>query len=226
MDCTKQMIRGLVVVLLALGFRASHAQESPFVRDVFQQLNTQRQQHGLNRCSYDKKLEKAAQFHAECMARNRKMEHLEEEAKTFEQQKTCNHHPANRAINAGYFAWDQLYDAQLNATGAVIHPKPGANDRIGEIIAAGWNAGHPMQQTKTIVTGWMNDAAPNLEPARFIAWAVVQPPSFPHTPAVSLRRQATTPKVVTISQSVAAEHFRDGASLRLGISGRAPWPKT
>jgi uncharacterized protein YkwD len=156
MDCTKQMIRSLVVVLLALGFRASHAQESPFVRDVFQQLNTQRQQHGLNRCSYDKKLEKAAQFHAEWMARNRKMEHLEEEAKTFEQQKTCNHHPANRAINAGYFAWDQLYDAQLNATGAVIHPKPGANDRIGEIIAAGWNAGHPMQQTKTIVTGWMN----------------------------------------------------------------------
>ena len=23
-----------------------------------------------------------------------------------------------------------------------------------------------------------------------------------------------------------AEHFRDGASLRLGVSGRTPWPKT
>lgn len=156
MDRATRVITSLVVVLLVLGFRASHAQDAPFVRDVFQQINTQRQQHHLTRCSYDKKLEKAAQFHAEWMARNRKMEHLEEEAKTFEQQKACNHHPANRAINAGYFAWDQLYDAHLNATGAVIHPKPGANDRIGEIIAAGWNAGHPMQQTKTIVTGWMN----------------------------------------------------------------------
>ena len=44
----------------------------------------------------------------------------------------------------------------MNATGAFVHPKPGANDRIGEIIAAGWNTGHPVQQTKTIVTGWMN----------------------------------------------------------------------
>jgi hypothetical protein len=74
--------------------------------------------------------------------------------------------------------------------------------------------------------GCIGGAGGRGKPARFIAWAVVQPPSFPHTPAVSLRRQATTPKVVTISQSVAAEHFRDGASLRLGISGRAPWPKT
>lgn len=150
------MIGTLVAALLAIGFRTGHAQDAPFVRDVFQQINIQRQQHGLSRCVYDKKLEKAAQFHAEWMARNRKMEHLEEEATTFEQQKTCNHHPANRAINAKYFTWDQLYDAQMNATGAFVHPKPDANDRIGEIIAAGWNAGHPMQQTKTIVTGWMN----------------------------------------------------------------------
>jgi uncharacterized protein YkwD len=158
MDRTTKMIGTLVVTLLVVAAAPlpSLAQDAPFVRDVFQQINTQRQQHGLNRCSYDKKLEKAAQFHAEWMARNRKMEHLEEEAKTFEQQKTCNHHPANRAINAQYFTWDQLYDAQMNATGAFVHPKPGANDRIGEIIAAGWNAGHPMQQTKTIVTGWMN----------------------------------------------------------------------
>jgi len=134
----------------------SLAQEAPFVRDVFQQINKQRTDHRLRPCTYNMKLEKAAQFHAEWMARNRKMEHLEEEAKTFEQQKTCNHHPVNRAINAEYVAWDQVYDVQMNETGAVIHPKPGANDRIDEIIAAGWDAGHPMQQTKTIVTGWMN----------------------------------------------------------------------
>lgn len=87
MDRTTQIIKSLVVVLLALCFRASHAREAPFVRDVFQQINTRRQQHGLNRCAYEKKLEKAAQFHAEWMARNRKMEHLQEEAKTFEQQR-------------------------------------------------------------------------------------------------------------------------------------------
>jgi uncharacterized protein YkwD len=155
MGTAKQLIWILIAGLIAINPTAS-AQDAPFVRDVFQRINAQRTEHGLKRCTYNKKLEKAAQFHAEWMARNRKMEHLEEEATTIEQQKTCNHHPVNRAINAEYFTWDQVYDVQMNATGAVVHPKPGANDRIDEIIAAGWNAGHPMQQTKTIVTGWMN----------------------------------------------------------------------
>ena len=134
----------------------SLAQEAPFVRDVFQQINKQRSNSRLRPCTYNKKLEVAAQFHAEWMARNRKMEHLEEQATTFEQQKTCNHHPINRAIKSKYLAWDDVFRADTNATGAVVHPKDGANDRIGEIIAAGWNAGHPVTQTNTIVTGWMN----------------------------------------------------------------------
>lgn len=144
-----------LLIAVAMPYPAS-AQDAPFVRDVFQQINKQRTSHRLKPCTYNKQLEKAAQFHAEWMARNRKMEHLEEQAGTFEQQKTCNHHPINRAINAKYIAWDDVFRADMNATGAVIHPKPGANERIGEIIAAGWNGGHPAMQTNTIVTGWMN----------------------------------------------------------------------
>lgn len=145
----------LLLIAVAMPLTTS-AQEAPFVRDVFQQINKQRTDHRLKPCTYNKKLESAAQFHAEWMARNRKMEHLEEQAATFEHQKTCSHHPMNRAINAKYIAWDDVFRADMNATGAVVHPKDGANDRIGEIVAAGWDAGHPMQQTRTIVTGWMN----------------------------------------------------------------------
>ena len=125
------------------------------MRDVFQRINSQRVMHGLKTCAHDEKLAKAARWHAEWMASNRKMEHLEEEATSLEQHKTCNHHPINRAINAGYIAWDEVFRVEINATGAVVTPQPDANDRIGEIIAAGWNAGHPATQTNTIVTGWM-----------------------------------------------------------------------
>jgi len=74
----------------------------------------------------------------------------------FEEHRTCNHHPIHRAINAGYIAWDEVFRVERTATGAVVHAKPGANDHVGEIIAAGWGAGHPASHTAQIVTGWMN----------------------------------------------------------------------
>lgn len=156
MVTTKQVI-GLVVVCVLAGVPcAGHAQEAPFVRDVFQQINRQRGRQGLPPCSYDKRLERAAQFHAEWMARNRKMEHLQEEARSLEEHKTCNHHPVNRAINAGYLEWDRVFFVETRPDGQVAHTRPDANDHIGEIIAAGWNAGHPASHTTTIVNGWMN----------------------------------------------------------------------
>jgi len=94
----------LLLIAAAIPLTAS-AQEASFVRDVFQQINKQRTTHSLKPCTYNKQLEKAAQFHAKWMARNRKMEHLDEQAATFEQHKTCNHHPINRVINAKYIAW-------------------------------------------------------------------------------------------------------------------------
>ena len=143
-------------LLCAVAASSASAQDASFVRDVFQGLNNQLTTNGLKACRYNKQLEQAAQYHAEWMARNRKMEHLEEEAKTFEQHKTSNHHPINRAINAKYIEWEDVFRLETTGNGGVVHPKPGANDRIGEIIAAAWNAGHPQSQTNTVVTGWMN----------------------------------------------------------------------
>jgi uncharacterized protein YkwD len=144
-----------VVLSMAAGLDAS-AQDAPFVRDVFSRINAQRKHHGLEPCTYDKTLEKAAQAHAEWMARSRKMEHLQAPAASFAEHRTCNHHPINRAINAGYLGWDDAFRVEKTPTGAVVHPKPGANEYVGEIIAAGWGAGHPATQSTQIVTGWMN----------------------------------------------------------------------
>lgn len=131
------------------------AQEAPFVRDVFVRINGHRTQNGLKRCAYNKVLEMAAQRHAEWMARQRKMEHLEEAPQNVEQHRTCNHHPIHRVINAGYVSWDEMFTVEPNATGAVISPKPGANERIGEIIAAAWGGGHPGSHSDQMVVGWM-----------------------------------------------------------------------
>lgn len=131
------------------------AQEAPFVRDVFGQINAQRKHNGLSTLTYNKVLEKSAQAHAEWMARNRKMEHLQAPPRSFEEHPTCNHHPINRAINAGYIGWDEVFRVERTPTGAIVHAKPGADDHVGEIIAAGWDAGHPAAHTRQIVTGWM-----------------------------------------------------------------------
>ena len=132
------------------------AQEVSFVRDVAQRLNQQRIQHRLRPLTYNGTLEKAAQQHAEWMARNRRMEHLEEPPRSLDEQRTCNQHPANRVVNAGYFRWEDLFTIETRSDGAVVHPKPAANEAVGEIIAKGANAGHPATQPGTIVPGWMN----------------------------------------------------------------------
>jgi uncharacterized protein YkwD len=145
----------LATILSIAVARDASAQDAPFVRDVLSRINTQRKQNGLKTCTYDKTLEKAAQAHAEWMARNRKMEHLQAPAGSFEEHRTCNHHPINRAINAGYIGWDEVFFVEKKTNGAVVLTKPDANDHVGEIIAAGWGAGHPASHTAQIVTGWM-----------------------------------------------------------------------
>jgi len=132
------------------------AQEASFVRDVAQRLNQQRVQHRLQPLTYDGTLEKAAQAHAEWMARNHKMQHLQDAPRSLDEHRTCSQHPANRVVNAGYFGWDDLFRVETTQTGAVVHPKPGANQWVGEIIAEALNAGHPATQPPTLVPGWMN----------------------------------------------------------------------
>jgi len=132
------------------------AQDVQFVRDVAQRLNAQRMQHGLKALEYNKTLEKAAQAHAEWMARNQRMEHMQDAPRSLDEHRTCNQHPANRAINAGYFRWDDLFTVETRPDGAVVHPKPAANEMVNEIIAKAADAGHPATQPATIVPGWMN----------------------------------------------------------------------
>ncbi len=132
------------------------AQDVQFVRDVAQRLNAQRMQHGLKALTYNKTLEKAAQAHAEWMARNQRMEHLQDAPHSLDEHRTCNQHPANRAINAGYLRWDDLFTVETRPDGAVVHAKPAANEMVSEIIAKAANAGHPATQPATIVPGWMN----------------------------------------------------------------------
>ncbi len=149
--------RGLLalVIVIIQGQSSLMAQDAPFVRDVFGRINAQRKQHRLSTLTYNKTLEKAAQAHADWMATNRKMEHLQAPPASFEEHRTCNHHPVNRAINAGYVDWDDVFRVETTPTGAVVHGKPGADDHVGEIVAAGWGAGHPASHTAQIVEGWM-----------------------------------------------------------------------
>lgn len=153
------MNRRLALGTLAAGIMvasSARAQEAAFVRDVFARINQQRVRNGLQPCTYSATLEKAGQAHAEWMARNRKMEHLQPAPASFEEHRTCNHHPINRAINAGYIGWDDVFRVERTPTGAIVHARPDADDHVGEIISAGWNAGHPATQPAPVVQGWMN----------------------------------------------------------------------
>ena len=82
--------------------------------------------------------------------------HLQDSPRSLDEHRTCSQHPANRVVNAGYFGWDDLFRVETTQTGAVVHPKPGANQWVGEIIAEALNAGHPATQPPTLVPGWMN----------------------------------------------------------------------
>jgi uncharacterized protein YkwD len=156
MGATTKRLIGLAAVFIALVCVPGRGQDAPFVRDVFNRINQQRTQRGLGRLTYNETLEKAAQAHAEWMARSGKMEHLQPQAENLEDFRSCNHHPINRAINAGYLGFDDAFRVENTPTGQVVHAQPGANDRIGEIIAGAWNAGHPATQPARIVKGWMN----------------------------------------------------------------------
>lgn len=63
-------------------------------------------------------------------------EHLQAPPASFDEHGTCNHHPVLRGINAGSIGWDDVSRVEKTPTGAVVHTKPGADDHVGEIIAA------------------------------------------------------------------------------------------
>ena len=145
----------LLVVVMLFGGVAS-AQDSPFVRDLLQKHNAVRSQHGLKPFHYNLLLAKAAQSHAEWMTMQRRMVHLQPEATNLEDFRTCGHHPLNRVIRTGYLKWDDVFRLEVNDGQQVILTQKDANSLVGENIAEAKDAGHPAQQTRLMIDGWMN----------------------------------------------------------------------
>lgn len=133
--------------------------EPTFAKDlyseVFVKINAVRRSHGLQELKINQTLNAAAQSQADWMAAAGRMDHLREPARSFDEFKTCEHHPSNRVVKSGYFSFDQLFQTEVGTGGAVVHPRPEANENVGEIIARGWG-GTNVYRTDVIVRGWMN----------------------------------------------------------------------
>lgn len=118
-------------------------------------INSIRSSHGLPKLRREPRLESAAASQANWMASVGRMDHLREPPRSLEEYKTCNHHPANRVINSGYFSFDDLFRIDYNGGGAVVHPTR-ANTHVGEIVAAGRGGGPSVRRPDIILAGWMN----------------------------------------------------------------------
>lgn len=121
-------------------------------------INSIRRSNGLVSLAREPRLELAAKSQAEWMASVGRMDHLRESPRSLDEYKICNHHPANRVINSGYFTFDELFRVDYNpdGSGASVHPKPAANINVGEIIAAGRGGGPEVRRPDIILNGWMN----------------------------------------------------------------------
>jgi len=126
--------------------------------DVRQRINGVRRAHGLSPLSSNQQLVSAAQSQSDWMANVGRMEHLREPARSFEEYKVCNYHPANRVVNSGYFKFEQLFKMDFNpdGSGVEVHPRPEANNNVGEIVARGAGGGPDVYRPDIIVNGWMD----------------------------------------------------------------------
>lgn len=123
--------------------------------DVLSRINAIRRSHGLVAVTSNPLLAAAAQSQSDWMASVGRMDHLREKPRSFEDFKTCSHHPADRMIQSGYFSFDELYRTELVEGGVVVHPRPDTNMKVGEIIARGWS-GDDTGSPERVVRGWMN----------------------------------------------------------------------
>jgi len=124
--------------------------------EVAEGINMIRASQGLGRLQINQKLNGAARSQSDWMSSVRKMEHLREPARSFEEYKSCNYHPANRVVNSGYFSFDELFRPRYNNGGVVVDPLPAANECVGEIIAKGAGGGPDIYRPDIILRGWMN----------------------------------------------------------------------
>lgn len=80
---------------------------------------------------------------------------MREPPRSFDEFLRCDHHPANRVVNSGYFKFEELFRVDRNPTGVNVVPLPAANDQVGEIIAHG-RGGPGAYNVNTVLVGWMN----------------------------------------------------------------------
>jgi len=120
-------------------------------------INSIRSSRGLVQLKRERRLDSAASSQADWMGSVGRMEHLREPARSLDEYKVCNYHPANRIVNSGYYAFDELFKIDYNpdGSGAEVHPKNIANTHVGEIIAAGRGGGPDVRRPDIILDGWM-----------------------------------------------------------------------
>jgi len=120
-------------------------------------INSIRSSRGLVQLKRERRLDSAASSHADWMASVGRMEHLREPPRSLDEYKVCNYHPANRIVNSGYYAFDELFRIDYNpdGSGAEVHPVPIANTHVNEIIAVGRGGGPDVRRPDIILDGWM-----------------------------------------------------------------------
>jgi uncharacterized protein YkwD len=125
---------------------------------VAAKINLVRKSKGLTKLVPNELLAQAAQSQSDWMASVGAMEHLREEARSYDGFRICNYHPANRVINSGYFSFEDLFDVSTNENGSTtVFAKAAANDNVGEIIARGVGPGsNDVYDPVVMVRGWMN----------------------------------------------------------------------
>ena len=150
--------RTLVGVCLLFVIGATTVRAEDPLQEIARRIIAERQQHKLSKLKYNDKLAKAAQSQSDWMASVGKMVHLRgEQATSFEEWKKSDHHTVNRMIHAGYFEWEELYSLEVKDGNQFLIAKPGASDRVDEIIAHGDpDSGPDRFKPTVIVAGWMN----------------------------------------------------------------------
>jgi len=139
----------LALFLIAFNLLPSLANAGDVKQMMIERINSERDKKELQPLTFNKKLEAAAQSHADWMARTGKMVHVQGEKPQGNSRETwaaSTWHPINRAIKAGYLDLEIL-------------SKPNANDYVGENIAHGdENSGPNRFRPSSIVSGWMRSS--------------------------------------------------------------------
>jgi uncharacterized protein YkwD len=144
-----------IVFFALLVFCIIETRADDLVDSISRGINSIRLKANLSVLSRDIRLDCAAKSQSDWMASVGRMEHLREHPRSLDEYKSCEHHPSNRVVKSGYFAFDDLFVVAYNNGGVEIHPRPIANTHVGEIIAAGRGGDFEIRRPDLILEGWM-----------------------------------------------------------------------